>query len=124
MHDNRPAIVIDDCNDTLSVSYAPPFQGPIEFTLGSNDKKDEINLIEFYKAYQQFCKFIEDPSLKFESTLTPGDLVIFANRRVLHGRKSYDPQSGQRHLKGAYIEYCEFKDKLRVLMNKYNNNLL
>ncbi|CAI2173672.1 16580_t:CDS:2 [Funneliformis geosporum] len=99
MYYNRPAIVIDDYNDTLTVNYAPPFQGPIEFTLGSNDDENEINLIEFYRAYQQFCKFIEEPSLKFELTLKPSDLVIFANRRVLHARKSFDPQSGQRHLK-------------------------
>ncbi|CAG8500577.1 6833_t:CDS:2 [Funneliformis caledonium] len=124
MHYNRPAIAIDDDNDTLNVNYAPPFQGPIEFFLGSNDDENEINVIEFYRAYQQFCKFIEDPSLKFELTLIPGDLVIFVNRRVLHARKSFDPQSGQRHLKGTYIEYCEFKDKFRVLMNRHDNNIL
>ncbi|RIA99708.1 hypothetical protein C1645_684564 [Glomus cerebriforme] len=121
MHFNRPAIVIDDFNNTFNVNYAPPFQGPIEFVLGSND--DENILIEFYKAYQQFCKCIEDPSLIFELTLKPGDLVIFVNRRVLHGRKSFDSHSGQRHLKGTYIEYSEFKDKFMVLMEKYNSNI-
>ncbi|CAB4438980.1 unnamed protein product [Rhizophagus irregularis] len=119
MHYNRPAIVIDDYNDTLVVNYSPPFQGPIEFNLD-----DEINLTEFYKAYQQFCICIEDPSLIFELTLKPGDLAIFANRRVLHGRKSFDSRSGQRHLKGTYIEYSEFKDRFTILMDKYNNNNL
>jgi gamma-butyrobetaine dioxygenase len=122
MHYNRPAIVIDENNDTLNVNYSPPFQGPIEFNIDSNH--DEINLIEFYKAYQQFCSCIEDPSLILELILKPGDLVIFANRRVLHGRKSFDSHSGQRHLKGTYIEYSEFIDRFMLLMEKYNNNNL
>jgi gamma-butyrobetaine dioxygenase len=113
MHYNHPAIVIDDNNDILNVNYSPPFQAPLEFV---ND--DEINLVEFYKAYRQFCKCIEDPSLKLELILKPGDLSVFVNRRVLHGRKSFDSRSGQRHLKGAYIEYSEFKDK-KILLLKY-----
>ncbi|GBB87374.1 hypothetical protein RclHR1_16890007 [Rhizophagus clarus] len=122
LHYNRPAIVIDDNNETLNVNYSPPFQGPIEFNLDTNH--DEADLIEFYKAYQQFCICIENPSLIFEFTLKPGDLVIFVNRRVLHGRKSFDSRSGQRHLKGTYVEYSEFKDRLMALMEKKNNNKL
>lgn len=47
-------------------------------------------------------------------------LVLFANRRVLHGRTAFDPTSGDRHLKGTYLTLDSLKDKLRVLGAKYN----
>ena len=46
------------------------------------------------------------------------------NRRILHARRTFDPDSGERHLKGAYLEYCEFKDKLRVLLAAESNGSL
>ena len=36
--------------------------------------------------------------------LTPGDIVIFDNRRLLHGRESFDPQAGERLLHGLYLD--------------------
>lgn len=54
-------------------------------------------------------------------SLTNCHTVIFANRRVLHGRTAFDPTSGDRHLKGTYVELDLFKDKLRVLSEKYHN---
>ena len=36
--------------------------------------------------------------------LKPGDIFCFNNRRVLHGRKEYDPNSGHRHLQGYYLD--------------------
>jgi gamma-butyrobetaine dioxygenase len=36
--------------------------------------------------------------------------VIFANQRVLHGRRAFDPLSGARHLRGAYVAMDDFKD--------------
>ncbi|RHZ49965.1 hypothetical protein Glove_508g53 [Diversispora epigaea] len=144
MHYNQYVIELDkdvdkddnSNNPIISVNYSPPFQGPIEALLPSSsssnnnniddykDEKDEEDddkrIFSFYQAYQRFCAFIEDPELKYELTLKPGDLVIVINRRVLHGRNSFDADSGERYLKGAYLELCEFKDKFRVLMKKYN----
>ncbi|KAG0015276.1 hypothetical protein BGZ81_011769 [Podila clonocystis] len=33
LHYNRPTIALDQMNDTLTVNYAPPFQGPVELPL-------------------------------------------------------------------------------------------
>lgn len=46
-------------------------------------------------------------------------VVLFANRRVLHGRTAFDATSGDRHLKGTYLTLDSLKDKLRVLSEKY-----
>ncbi|CAG8539193.1 232_t:CDS:2, partial [Scutellospora calospora] len=109
MHYNRPVIELDHFNNSFYVNYSPPFQGPFESLLHENDTK----ILELYQAYKRFCSFVEDPNLKFKVKLNPNELVIFMNRRVLHGRTSYDSQSGERHLKGAYLDFSEFKDKFR-----------
>ncbi|TPX65317.1 hypothetical protein SpCBS45565_g05268 [Spizellomyces sp. 'palustris'] len=107
MHFRRPTIVEDDLNEQRMVYYAPPFQGPLEA---------EEHLVEpFYKAFAKFEEILRDPKLTYRMLLQPGDCVIFANRRVLHGRAEFDAASGDRHLKGAYVDWDDFKDKLRVL---------
>lgn len=47
--------------------------------------------------------------------LGAGEMVVFDNRRVLHGRDAFDPQSGSRYLHGCYVDRGEFESRLRVL---------
>ncbi|KAJ3277243.1 hypothetical protein HK104_003519 [Borealophlyctis nickersoniae] len=106
MHFRRPTIVADDLNEHWRVYYAPPFQGPMQV--------DETDVEAFYRAFQRFNDILSDPALVYTTLLKEGDCVIFANRRTLHGRTEFDAESGQRHLKGAYVDWDDFKDKLRV----------
>ena len=43
-----------------------------------------------------------------------GDMICFDNRRVLHGRTSFDPTSGERWLRGCYMEREELWSGLRM----------
>ncbi|MGI9624753.1 MAG: alkaline phosphatase family protein, partial [Acidimicrobiales bacterium] len=45
----------------------------------------------------------DSPTSVVERPLGPGELVIFDNRRVLHGRSSFRGGSG-RHLQGCYVD--------------------
>lgn len=116
MYYKRPTIVDDEQHSGLAwsshVNYAPQFQGPLDDLTPTESKK-------FYQAFQRFADFIEDDSLRYQLTLQPGELVMFANRRVLHGRTAFDPTSGDRHLKGTYLSLDSLKDKLRVLSAQY-----
>ena len=106
MHFMRPTIIPNDINEGLKVYYAPPFQGPLE----ANPEQ----VPAFYEAFSKFESILADPSLTFQMLLKPGECVVFANQRVLHGRTSFDASSGIRHLRGTYVGWDEFKDKLRV----------
>ncbi|KAG0044521.1 hypothetical protein BGZ83_010260 [Gryganskiella cystojenkinii] len=106
LHYNRPTIALDPMNDTLTVNYAPPFQGPVELPA------DQIR--PFYKALKRFAGYIERSDLQFRHTMRPGECMVFANRRVLHARTAFDPTKGKRHLKGCYVDLDMFKDKLRT----------
>lgn len=45
-----------------------------------------------------------------------GDVVIFDNWRILHGRLSYVSKPGMfRHLEGAYLDWDEVMSRLRIL---------
>ncbi|KAJ3325114.1 hypothetical protein HDV06_004870 [Boothiomyces sp. JEL0866] len=97
---NRPTINID-VNDGYNIYYSPPFQGPLH---GPPEKVDE-----FYEAFALLERKINQRDGLYEYLLKEGDLVIFANRRVLHGRDKFDPLSGNRWLKGTYVGFDEFK---------------
>ena len=58
--------------------------------------------------------------LVYETRMTPGDLVVFNNRRVLHGRTKFDPTTGERHLRGSYIDLDAFRDRWRVLAHRFH----
>jgi hypothetical protein len=111
MRYRRPTITVDDSEQPMQIFYAPPFQGPLEC---------EPELVPgFYRAMSRFDSIIVRPDLRFSIRLQPGDCAIFANRRVLHGRAAFDAISGQRHLKGAYIDWDVFADRYRVLRQKF-----
>ena len=45
--------------------------------------------------------------------------AVFANRRVLHARREFDPKSGERWLKGAYVDTDAYLSKFRVLSERF-----
>ncbi|KAI8333495.1 hypothetical protein EDC96DRAFT_451173 [Choanephora cucurbitarum] len=116
MYYKRPTIVTDEAHSGPAwdshVNYAPQFQGPLDDLSPEEAKR-------FYGAFQKFADCIQQDSLRYQLTLKPGELVLFANRRVLHGRTSFDPTSGDRHLKGTYLNLDSLKDKLRVLSAQF-----
>jgi gamma-butyrobetaine dioxygenase len=58
----------------------------------------------WYEAYLDFYARLHASGARLERRLVPGDLVIFDNRRVLHGRSAYGGAIGERWLQGCYAE--------------------
>jgi gamma-butyrobetaine dioxygenase len=77
--------------------------------------------IEFYSAYQALMTKVRDKKFEMQLKLKTGEMVIFDNTRVLHGRNEFDPRSGERHLRGYYIDRGEVDSKIRML-NKFSSN--
>ncbi|KAJ3196741.1 hypothetical protein HDU67_003942, partial [Dinochytrium kinnereticum] len=105
----RPTIIDDDPTDKLKVFYAPPFQGQLE--------TDEDMVKPFYRSFGTFSKILQRKGLLYRTLLKRGDLVLFNNRRALHGRDEFDPLSGERHFKGTYVDWDDFKDKLQTTLD-------
>ena len=71
-----------------------------------------------YKAHHRFGNLLHDDKFQIKFRLEHGDIFSFNNRRVLHGRTAFDPNSGHRHLQGYYIDRDEILGRLNFLKNK------
>ncbi|MEJ8475456.1 TauD/TfdA family dioxygenase [Roseibium algae] len=69
----------------------------------------------YYRAYQTILGMTRAPAYVMTTRLEGGEMVIFDNRRALHGRAAFDPSTGFRHLRGCYVDRGEFESRIRVL---------
>jgi gamma-butyrobetaine dioxygenase len=61
-------------------------------------------LAEYYRARQAFDRMLRSAEFEIRFLLAPGDLVMFDNCRLLHGRTGFNSTEGLRHLQGCYID--------------------
>ncbi len=73
---------------------------------------DEMNRL--YSAQKKAYQLGNSDKFRACFKLGPGDMMCFDNRRVLHGRTSFDPASGGRWLRGCYMEREELWSGLRM----------
>jgi alpha-ketoglutarate-dependent taurine dioxygenase len=80
-------------------------------------------LYDFYAAYRNLMIRVRDPLYAVHCMLAPGEMAMFDNTRILHGRTAFDPSSGDRHLRGYYIEKNEVDSRIRVLSREKSQEL-
>ena len=83
------------------------------------DKMDAV-----YKAHHRFGNLLHDDKYQINFRLEPGDIFSFNNRRLLHGRTEFDPNSGARHLQGYYMDRDEIVGRLNYLKKLSTNSYL
>ncbi|MFI8480827.1 TauD/TfdA family dioxygenase [Pseudomonas sp. NPDC078700] len=92
----RSIINRDAQGHTLGVHYSPRLDGlpllPVE------------QLRAFHRARQRLGELFVQASNEIQFRLEPGELILFDNSRILHGRTRYDSSEGHRHLQGCYID--------------------
>ena len=110
MRFRRPLIERSSLNEPKAFNWSPQFEGPPRLDLAD----PPVDASAFYHAYGVFSALLRDPTYLYEFRMDAGDLVIFANRRVLHGRTQFDPASGHRLLQGTYLNMDDFRSKFRV----------
>jgi gamma-butyrobetaine dioxygenase len=72
-------------------------------------------LDRLYRAKTEFDLLCRAPEFEIRFKLDPGELLLFDNRRLLHGRTGFDPAEGPRHLQGCYIDGDGPRSLYRVL---------
>ncbi|XP_035824799.1 gamma-butyrobetaine dioxygenase [Aplysia californica] len=103
----KPHIKLNHLGEVIAVYWAPPFEGPL--AVAAEDVEN------YYRAYEMFAKALAESAHMLRYRLQPGDLVIFNNLRILHGRDHFTLNGGMRHLKGCYLNIDLFKSKTQVL---------
>ncbi|CAN5504715.1 gamma-butyrobetaine dioxygenase [soil metagenome] len=61
------------------------------------------DMAEYYAAYRRFAELIEDKAMQVTFKLSPGELFIVDNTRVLHARRAFSG-TGKRWLQGCYAD--------------------
>ncbi len=108
---HKPIFTLDHNNDFNDIRFSVAYMGIM-------DCSPEI-MDSFYEAYRKLLSLLHDPRFEINFRLEAGDIFSFNNRRVLHGRKEYDANSGSRHLQGYYIDRDEIVGRLNYL-NRIN----
>lgn len=123
-------IVVDDDDEIVSVSWSPPFEGPLCVA------PDLV--MPYYNAYAAFEQMLDKYTERgnatqstlanqlhdyankhtWERRLERGEILVFNNLRMLHGRRgfSFEGDSGDRHLMGCYTNIDDTLNRFRVLL--------
>ena len=104
---HAPAISLTKDNDYNDIRFSVA-------TMDALDCHPDI-MDKVYKAHHRFGNLLHDNKFQIKFRLSPGDIFSFNNRRVLHGRTAFDPNSGHRHLQGYYIDRDEILGRLNYL---------
>jgi|TARA_A100001015_G_scaffold61214_1_gene67449 gamma-butyrobetaine dioxygenase len=102
-----PLITLTKDNDFNIIRFSIAYMSIMDCT------PDKMDL--FYKAYRKFAELLHDKRFTINFKLKAGDIFSFNNLRVLHGRTEFDPNSGERHLQGYYIDRDEIIGRLNFL---------
>lgn len=74
-------------------------------------------LIEpMHDAQRKLSTLMRHPDFEIRFLLEPGDILVYDNQRVIHGRTLYDDSQGARHLRSVETSREEFHNRLRLLM--------
>lgn len=103
-----PMIKLDAHGDPTEVRIADFLRGPLLAPFEDIEPA--------YEALICLQNLLKEPDFALRFMYQPGDLVIFDNRRLLHGRDAFDPGTGgERWLQGCYLERDEVRSRVRML---------
>ena len=105
---HSPLITLTKDSDFNDIRFSMAAMGTVDV--------DSKKMKKFYEAYYLFAKLLHNKKFKIDFRLVSGDIFCFNNRRILHGRTSFDPNSGNRHLQGYYLE----RDEILARLNYFN----
>lgn len=68
---------------------------------------------------RKLLEIIYDEDEQLRLTLRSGEVLIFNNQRVMHGRTAFDATKALRHLRSCHVDLDEFYSSLRVLYRRF-----
>ena len=108
--ERRPIVQRDVSGRMTGVHYSP--------RLDYLPLLDPATTRRFQRARRRLSELFADPRFELRFPLGAGELIMFNNSRVLHGRTAYDPNEGRRHLQGCYIDLDAPKSLYRTLSRR------
>jgi gamma-butyrobetaine dioxygenase len=109
--DRHPLVATDGAGNPVGIHYSP--------RLDETPLLDPATMLAYHRARKGLGRLLADPAFELRFRLAPGTLMMFDNNRILHGRTSYDPEEGMRHLQGCYIDRDGPRSLFRILLSRF-----
>lgn len=109
---HAPVIGLDDEGELNEIRLLPFSRAPLEL--------DYDKIKPSYRALKRFMQMANSPEYQIRYPFVAGDVVIFDNRRILHGRAEFFPTTGDRELRGLYLDRDDVYSKIRMHINEKN----
>jgi alpha-ketoglutarate-dependent taurine dioxygenase len=91
----RPLIQLSCLGEIVAVHYNNRSIQPLPFAADAAER--------YYRAYRRFATLLREPRFMLRFMMRAGDLVVFDNQRILHGRTGFASARYPRHLQGCYL---------------------
>lgn len=91
----RPLIQLSCRGEVVAVHYNNRSIQPLPFAAEAAER--------YYQAYRRLATLLREPRFMLRLMMRAGDLVVFDNQRVLHGRTGFTSARYPRHLQGCYL---------------------
>jgi gamma-butyrobetaine dioxygenase len=113
--------------DTELTASAPPIELDVAGALKAIHFSPRLDFVPlfaperldaYFGARRLFDQRLRAAQFELRFLLSSGDLVMFDNCRLLHGRTGFDPAEGLRHLQGCYIDIDGPRSRYRVLRRR------
>ena len=110
LYAERPLIQLSASGAITAVHYNNRSIAPLGIPAGQTRR--------FYAAYRRFATLIRAPRFQLRTSLGAGQLVVFDNQRVLHGRTAFSSARLPRHLRGCYLSRDSVYSETALLRRK------
>jgi gamma-butyrobetaine dioxygenase len=95
LYAERPLIELSCAGAVTAVHYNSRSIAPLRLAAG--------DCRAYYAAYRRLGEMLREPRYQLRTLLGSGDLVVFDNQRILHGRTGFASAQHARHLRGCYL---------------------
>jgi gamma-butyrobetaine dioxygenase len=95
LYAERPLIALDCAGAISAVHYNSRSIAPLRLPVAEYPG--------FYRAYRRFAGVLRERRFQLTTRLGNGELVVFDNQRILHGRTGFASANHPRHLRGCYL---------------------
>ncbi|KAI1313166.1 Clavaminate synthase-like protein [Xylaria venustula] len=97
----------------MGMYWSPVFQKPIQ--PDNMTKEGMRRYMLWHDGASHLKNILELETSVYEYKMRSGDCAIFDNRRLFHGRREFNTSSGERWLKGTYVESDSYESLMNAL---------
>ena len=109
----HPIIQLDSDGDITSLRLLDRALAPVDCAA------DQVE--PFYDAVRELLELVYAGEGMIEFKIAAGEMLVFNNQRLMHGRTAFDPSTSKRHIRSCHVDLDEFYSRLRILYRDSNN---